>query len=156
MLLDPTFATIPNMSADGSPATAEQIRDALVAGVHSNISYEGLASYSDALLRDYYIDYPLHFLNLYRPTDPFVQGAGASPLPYLLAVGNIAAGAPATYALRCGESEASVVARIDGQDTTLKCDGIDRLTRAFRGANVELPIDSPSGAGLFRLPRLVF
>jgi hypothetical protein len=156
MLLDPLFATTPRRAVDGTYAAAEDLRAAIHANAPADIQYEELTARTRAAFNNYYIDYPLLFLNLYRKTDAFVIGAGTSPLPYLTMVPSPVVAAPATYAVQCTAQGSTVTVTVDGKATAMTCNGIDRLAVAFKASNVEIPASAPPGTLLFRLPRYLF
>jgi hypothetical protein len=82
LVLDPTFG-IETMNADGVPATAEEISAAARGRNWSLLSFRFLTPAGDSYARNYYLDYPLLYLNVYvggstTPVEPSV-----SLTPYL-------------------------------------------------------------------------
>ena len=131
--------------------TAQGLKEVVDA---DEIQYGALMGESEEYLESYYINYPLLFLNLYRPFDAFAAGEGTSPLPFLTPVSAPIASVPATYVVQC--AGAAVDARVDGLEITLECDGIAGLSQAVRAARLELTSPNAATAAVFRLPRLVF
>ncbi len=151
MLLDPTF-DLTITREDGSFANAADVSDATRNFNWSAISYQFLGAAGSLTAADYYIDYPLLYLNIAQPA---VIGQGASPLPYLQAMPMPAAAAPAPYLIRCFGSDSATVL-VDGSATILACNGIDALSPVFWASTVALPADSTAVVQLYTLRRFVF
>src|SRR5262249_43823039 len=76
LVLDPTFA-IETLNADGVPATAQEISAAARGRNWSLLSFTYLTAAGDAHARNYHLDYPLPYLNVYdgdstTPSEPSV------------------------------------------------------------------------------------
>jgi hypothetical protein len=151
MLLDPTFdLTVRRLN--GTFATVADVSQATLASNWTGVTYEVLGTAGSRYAASYYLDYPLLFLNI---TEPFVSGAGNSPLPYLQPITMPVSGALQPYKVRCsGGSTTQVV--IDGNPTQVACTGIDSLSPAFYAFAVSAPTGSPASFQLYRLRRFVF
>jgi hypothetical protein len=151
IILDPTFdLTVQRL--DGSLASVEDVSNATRAFGWTSVVYKYLGLRGDQYATDYYLDYPLLYLNV---AQPLVHGQGASPIPYLDEVFMPVAAAPQMYAIRCtGASSTQVV--IDGVLKTVACDGIDGLSHTFTASSVALPTGSTDVVQLYRLHRFVF
>ena len=154
MLLDPTF-DLTVTRADGSPATAEDMSQATLTSDWSAVTYVFLGAAGDAYARQYYVDYPLLFLNVFHQGQPIVIGQGSSPLPYLQ-LGSVPTTGPANrFAIQClGANSAAVI--IDGSTVTVPCNGIDSLSQIFTASSVDAPADASGLFQLYLVPRFVF
>ena len=151
MLLDPTF-DLTVKRPDGSFATAADLSTATRAFNWSGISYELLGAAQGLYLTQYYLDYPLLYLNV---SQPLVPGQGESPVPYLQAVPLPAAAAAQRYLIRCtGSSSADVM--VEGTLTSIACNGIDSLSVIFSAVSVAEPVGSPTPFQLYSPRRFVF
>jgi len=153
-VIDPEFVVIPHNAADGSYATADDMRAATRAKNWSALRYEWLTERGDFFARRYYLDYPLVFANTYdqnhgtlkAPLDPdavskFYVPIGSLPPP----------GAYGVYALQCAPGAATATSVIDGTPKTFDCDaaGIAHTTKATT--------DEPQGGEVVLQPqRFVF
>jgi hypothetical protein len=151
MLLDPTF-DLTVKRPDGSFATAADVSTATRAFNWSGVSYELLGTAEGLYATQYYLDYPLLFLNV---SQPLVTGQGESPVPYLQGMPLPAAAAGQLYLIRCtGSSSAEVV--VDGTPTSMACGGIDSLSAIFFAVSVAEPVGSSTPFQLYSPRRFVF
>jgi hypothetical protein len=136
----------------GNPwAEAADVSAATQAFNWTAIQYQFLGSAGDAYVRNYYLDYPLLYLNVGN----LANGQGLSPIPYLAPMATPVSGAPAAYLIKC-TSSASADVVIDGVTTTVACNGIDSLSRVFGASTVAVPGGSTTPFTLYLLQRFVF
>lgn len=155
MLLDPTFNCTVRLTADGAFATARDVSEAAHSMDWQAISYVFLGEAGDRLAREYYIDYPLLFLNIYPRGTSFVKGTGFSPLPYLEPVQLPRTGPKDWYVLR-NFSGAPATVMADGKRKSLDCDGIGGLSQVVEAHSFDI-VSSPGGPTQpYRLQRYVF
>lgn len=134
MLLDPTFDITMKRASDGAWAQASDLSAATRTFAWGAIDYVLLGPERDAFLKNYYIDYPLLYLNVYGGA-PITLGEGLSPLPYLQPVAFPVQNKPGVYVLR-SESLPHVEVSIDGLDTDVPFDGSDFLSHAFGATTI--------------------
>lgn len=152
MILDPTFDLTARSSRSGQWATPEEISEATRNRDWSAIDYVTLGDRGDLHARQYYLDYPLLFLNIDRPDQPMEMGEGSSPLPFLAQKSLPLVQEPGIYFVRATGESASVI--IDGREGTLLLDGIDSLSHAFSASSVAS--STPQGLQLLSPNRFVF
>src|SRR5205085_2648131 len=101
-VIDPTFGLIPHRNSDGGVATSADLSSAARAMNWSSINYELLTPAADAYARNYYLDYPSLFVNVYIPgsTTTLIQSPPDIAPYYTSLHGNSAAGL-GYYALQC-------------------------------------------------------
>jgi hypothetical protein len=156
MLLDPTFDLTAKRASDGLYATAEDINAATLSMSWSQIDYVFLGSQGDYFAVDYYLDYPLLYLNVYHQGTYPTLGQGPSVLPYYeqLAVPTIGFG---IYAIRCTTQSTATFEDTVDSDTlyTLATDNVDSFSYIFEAFSVTEP---PSGVTfeLYTPRRFVF
>lgn len=154
LVLDPTFDLVPTRSADGELATADEVSQAAATQSWGVLSFRALGTMGDQYARDYYLDYPLLYLNVYHGGAGYQAGQGRSPLPYLDLVSLPVAGTRDVYVLGCA-TQTSALVTIDGVATSLDCSGVDGLSTAFYASAISIE----SGAGgvrAYQVRRFVF
>jgi hypothetical protein len=156
MLLDPTFDLTANRTADGLPATAEDLSAATREGRWSDISYVFLGPDGDHWVRSYYIDYPLLFVNVYHAGTSAVEGSGAPILAYLDVDAVPAQSAvERLYTARCATAD-PIDLVVNGAVSTLECSGVDGVTHAFYATSVSAASSTTASLMLYRPRRFVF
>jgi hypothetical protein len=154
MILDPTFGIAVRRRSDGGWASASDLSKAARDGDWKAVSYVALANGSLALLRSYYIDYPLLFVSPLRSEHP-TEGPGPSILRYYSEVPLPVREDHGSYAVRCPDGEPAHLL-VDGRLVTFECSGRDRLSPVREASSVESPGGLPTRARLYRLRRFVF
>jgi hypothetical protein len=149
MVLDPLFGVAPQVTAEGRWATAEDVQDATVRQAWDAITYVELDRLSSSVLKSYYVDYPLLYLNVWHATDQITWGQGRSILPYVELTSD-AGDAPRWLVVRA-PSPTTVVT--DGVPRVLSVEGVDHTSPMFKAT-----VARPSGGGvdLFQVSRFVF
>jgi hypothetical protein len=156
MLLDPLFNLTAKRSGDGAWATAEDIRTNTLNQSWDQIEYVFLGAGAELHARNYMIDYPLVYLNVYHEGTPIIPDQGPSILPYFTQVSVPVTGRD-VYAIR-STTQASVtyLDAVNGNQLfTLDCDGVDSFTALFRAYSVAVP-DGGSSFELYTVNRYVF
>jgi hypothetical protein len=154
MLLDPTFSLAPQLAADGQWATAEDISVASRAHDWGAIAYNFLGALDDSVAQNYYLDYPLLFLNVYRDFDSFTIGQGYSPLEFLEEV-PLPIKVPGLYVLKNSRAPRATVMK-DGSAVTLNFNGIDATSPVTYARSMSLPPVTRGETRAFVVKRLVF
>ena len=115
IMLDPMFDLTMKRASDGDYATPQEISAATASQSWNSIQYVLLGSVGDYFARNYYIDYPLLYLNL-DPTPTW-----SDPHPYMTQVSPPTGGTAATYAIASDQNPLTVL--INGKSQTLNIDG---------------------------------
>jgi len=153
MLLDPTFDLTARRSSDGAWATAEDISTATRNQTWNQIEYVFLGSKGDLYARNYYIDYPLLFLNIYHAGTPIVPDQGPSVLPYYTQVSLPHVGS-GIFAIR--DTTQYTVTYVDGGKLySVDCDGVDSFSSLFSAGSVAVP-DGENAFELYTVNWYVF
>lgn len=152
--LDPTFGLAPRRAVDGSPATATDISLAARAQGWNAISYAFLTDNGNEYVRNYYLDYPLLFVNVYGDSAPAAAAApDLSIAGYFTPVASLPvypASAYQSYAIQCATGIAAVDLVIDGSPINLRCDdGLEGISHVFLAGTIEL--GSSTAPGSFQL-----
>ena len=152
ILLDPTF-DLSVMRSNGEWATAEDVSAATLGSSWNDVSYVFLGAAGDSYVRNFGLDYPLLFANVYHQGELLFPGEGNSALPYLEEVSIPVSGSAQFYMIRCTEST-SVEAIVDGTLRTVACPGRDSLSSLIMAGSVA----SPEGSSfrLYQPYRFVF
>jgi hypothetical protein len=146
-LLDPTFGLIPH-NADGTVASFDDVHKATRAKHWSAITYEYITDRNDDYARNYYVDWPLLFVNNLNADDPvdddivseYYLPADSSNPHYSI------------YALHCPAGAATAEAMFDTLDLVLDCYAGPNVTQSL-GSHTVTPLDSSVG---LELQRFVF
>ena len=156
MLLDPCFDLTAQRSSDGTWATAEDISTATRNQTWDQIDYVFLGEKGDTYARNYFIDYPLLYLNVYHDGTPIVPLQGLSILPYFsrLSLPFIGKG---TFAIRSkAQYTVTYVDAANGNKLcSVDCDGVDSFSHVFIARSVAVP-DGESSFELYTPDRHVF
>lgn len=153
LLLDPTFAMTVRRTGDGGYATARNVSDAARALRWSDLEFVPLGPDGLRHAEDYYIDYPLLYLNV-------ISGSGAtsgavSVLPYVAPVAlPDGAGGLGLYLLQSPVSPRTVV--IDGTSRSMTFGGVDRVTYIFLARAIAPPAAGQPALGAYVPRRFVF
>jgi hypothetical protein len=153
MLLDPSFDLTARRSSDGAWATAEDISTATRNQAWDQIDYVFLGAKGDTYARNYYIDYPLLYLNVYHADTPIIPVQGPSILPYFsrLSLPHVGSG---IFAIR--DTAQYLVTYSDGGKLhSVDCDGVDSFSILFYARAVAVP-DGEDGFELYTPNRYVF
>jgi hypothetical protein len=152
--LDPTFGLV-TLRADGVPATSAEISAAVRAQNWSALTYTLLTPAGATYANDYYIDYPLLYMNVTNADGSgLVQAAPATLAPYFDALPLPVSGGKAAYGLKCPSGATSSSAQVDSSVETLPCGGSDGLSGLFWAYD----IDATSGGATdaWRVRRFTF
>jgi hypothetical protein len=155
VLLDPTFALTVTRTSDSGWATAEDVQAATQARSWGGLTFSFLETGGDAGLRNYYIDYPLLYSNVYHAGTGSVNGVGAPVLDLFEPVALPVSGTRARYALRCSGTKVTHML-VDGVDTEIDCSGVDGFSRIFKAGSVDFSTTTAAGVSLARPRRFVF
>jgi hypothetical protein len=140
MLLDPTFDLTVKRTSDGGWATAEDMEASARARQWGLVNYVYLSDDGDVHALDYYIDYPLLYLNIYHGSTPIPLGQGWTLLPYFTQT-RLPHKGYGIFAIRT--TSQSTVNYIDSvyHDTAYAtdCDGIDSFSALFVADSVFVP-----------------
>jgi len=155
MLLDPTFDLTVLRASDRSWATADDLSASTVSQRWGDVSYQFLGALGDLYVRNYYLDYPLLFLDVLHDGAAIVPGKGVTVLPFMERLSLPASGDFAPYAARCaGDSTASL--NIDGVDQSLDCRNVDGFSFVFGASTVAVGVQTAPLINLYRPRRFVF
>jgi hypothetical protein len=153
--LDPTFGLV-TLRSDGVPATSAEISAAVRAQNWSALTFTFLTDAGELYARDYYIDYPLLFVNIQSASGSgLVQDPPSTLAPYFDSLPLPISGA-ASYSVKCAPGSNSATTDIDDTTETLDCIGPDGLTAVFLAHTIQPAIginDTPEG---WRLRRFRF
>jgi hypothetical protein len=147
LVLDPTFG-VTATTTNGSWATAQELIGATRSRSWNDISYLYLTDRGSQFVDEYYLDYPLLFLNSDAAVDR------QSPASYLLPEATPVSGAVTLYTLQCASQATSVTASIDGHIRDVSC-GADGFTAAFFAGSIETPAGHPA-VSAYSFQRFVF
>lgn len=150
MLLDPTFDLTVRRAENRGWATAGDVSNATRSFRFSDLAFQFLGDRGNAPARDYYLDYPLLFLNIYQFGAEMDGASAASSLPYMESV-TAPVSAPGLYALR-GMPLQEIQVTVDGTVVAISGDPVDGLSYVFWAAS----IDPPAGMSVYRPRRFVF
>jgi len=151
VVIDPTFALAAKRQSDGAWATAEDISEATRLQAWDTISYIPARPEGTFYAENYYIDYPLLFLNV------DLTSIAAPALPYLEEVplpidGH---GFSDIYILQCMNASDQTIL-LDGMTTTMSCPGPEHLTKAFSAGSIAPLASAGSDFRIYQLRRFVF
>lgn len=155
ILFDPTMNLTMKRSVDGQFASVQDVSQATRTFDWSAITYVFLGKEGDQFARNYYVDYPLLFLNTYPLPVPFVFGQGESPLPYLQEVEAPVEGQRAGYIVR-DVTSADAEVLMDGVRTVLATNGIDGTSKVELASSVARSAATGANVRVYRLRRYVF
>jgi hypothetical protein len=155
IVLDPKFNLAARRS-DGTWATANDISQATLASNWGAISYSFLGTINDAYVREYVLDYPLLFLNVYANGQPPAPGTAVSVLPYLQPVAMPVAGVRAPYVVQCAAGTTVVGVVVDGTLLQVACNSTDSLSSVIVASTIAAPLGGETAFQLHRVRRFVF
>ncbi len=152
--LDPTFGLV-TLRSDGTPATSAEVSMAVRAQNWAALKFEFLTPAGSFYANDYYIDYPLLFMNVESAdgTDA-IQTAPVSLAAYYDSLPLPISNAQGSYSLKCASGYTSATARVNGIAQTFPCGGSDQLTPSFSADDIQA-IDASAGVA-WRLRRFTF
>ena len=154
ILLDPTFDLTVSRTVDDVLATAEDMSAATRSEHWSDITYQFLGPLDDYYVRNYYLDYPLLFVDLYRAGDQQVNGQGGPVALYMETV-SLPASTTQVYVVGCLANQTAELL-IDGVVTTVDCSGVDGMSAAFNAATVAATAQTSASVTLYRPRRFLF
>jgi hypothetical protein len=143
IVADPTFGLLARRDADGELAGAIDIELATRALDWAAIDYELVTPDGTAFAEDYYLDYPLLFLNVLEPapaSDYLLPLE--SPLSFFdnVGTGPVSGG---DYAIRCLAGQDEVTILVDGSARNVLCEpGIDGISQVLTVDTLEIPIST--------------
>ena len=154
--LDPTFGLI-TLDSNGSPATSAEISAAVRAQNWTSLHFQYLTAAGSLYANDYYIDYPLLFMDVVAPSgSALVQAPPATLAPYFEAFPLPISAAQAAYSLQCAPGFDSANAIVNAATLTMTCGGSDQLTGAFWADTIQAAGEGTSTSAAWRLRRFVF
>lgn len=155
VLVDPTFGVVPR-GLDGRPTTSDMLSAYTRSRDWASVSYEYLGPSTEALLTNYYIDYPLLFTNVHDP----VTGIPREPVPFVIDLYEVLSGtvgsSPHGLAARCVGGSDTATVLVSGLAVDLACDGPDRQTFILGQSQLELADPVGQSTQLLMLRRVVF
>jgi hypothetical protein len=151
VVIDPTFALAAKRQSDGAWATAEDISEATRLQAWDTISYIPARPEGTFYAENYYIDYPLLFLNvdltdIAAPATPYLEEV---PLPV------DGHGFSNIYILQCMNSSDQTFL-LDGATATMHCTGPEYLTKAFSAGSIAPLQGAGNNFRIYQLRRFVF
>jgi hypothetical protein len=149
LLADPTFGLTVRL-ADSRWATAQDVSDATKNSSWNQLRFQYLGPRGDSLVRGYYIDYPLLFLNI-SPTYPYWNAF--SPLPYYEELAGLPQGAGLFAVQVYGVAELELL--MSGSPGRLRT-GIDGLSPIFAALSVSATPATPTWIRVYRPRRFLF
>lgn len=154
--LDPTFGLI-TLDSNGLPATSAEISTAARDQNWPALTFEYLTPAGTLYTNDYYIDYPLLFIDIELPDGSgLVQGPPTTLAPYFDALPLPVSGAQSAYALQCAPGFDSATAQLNAMTQTMPCIGPDRLTGISWAYTIQPISGNASAAAAWQLRRFVF
>jgi len=158
IILDPTFSMFVKRKADGMYATAADIQRSSLNRDWSGLEYILL----DDRQYDYYLDYPLLFLNLHNSTGDWKVGA-RSPVPYLEMVPLPVEKRPGWYVLQYvgqkridDDEKITAKVEVNGALQTLVFDGIEQTSKVFGATSIFVPKNIKQNIVAYKPKRFVF
>lgn len=148
VILDPTFALAITRTSDGEYATKEEVQQATLNQQWGDITYTPLGSFGTTIAHNYYLDYPLLYVNLGVPA----RNTGNHVLAYLQNVALPASG-HALYAIQ-GTSPVSIV--VNGQTQTMETLSADSVSQLFFADTLAVPAGSTATLQAYKPNRYVF
>jgi len=155
IVLDPTFDLTVKRANEGGWATAEDVSAATRSQQWGDISYQFLGPLGDYYARNYAIDYPLLYVNVYHVGQTPINGQGGPVLPYMLEVPITESGSYAWYSVGCVGVRTTIL-RVNGSDQTIDCSGVDGLSRVFGAKTIAPTVQTDPSAKLYKPRRYVF
>ena len=155
MLLDPTFDLSVKRSSDGKWASADDVSTATRAQRWSDLSYVFLGTAGDYWARNYYLDYPLLFVNVYHAGQSAVAGQGGPVLPYMAEVPMPVSAKYGLYAVGCSGVTTTVL-KIGSVDQSVGCNGVDGLSYVFGASAITPTLLTDPSTKTYRPRRYVF
>jgi regulation of enolase protein 1 (concanavalin A-like superfamily) len=147
--LDATFDMAAVNAGTGQWASPQEIEAATQASDWSAISYASLGPAGFADANDYYLDYPLLWLN------PAGQSPWNSPAPYMTRVGTWPSGGPTkVYSVTASQQPASIT--VNGRPYTPTFDTTDPFSLDFLAAAVAPAAGGSPGVSLYEPNCYVF
>jgi hypothetical protein len=154
--LDATFGLYTNNSS-GQPATVDEISEAARNRVMNTLGFAFLTGSGEAYAHQYYIDYPLLFLQVYQvgSFSNLEQPPPSSLEPYFDSMGASVAGTySGYYALGCASGSVNATAVWDGVSQTYPC--TNGFTEVFAAISVSLGQGNSTATSIFTPHRFVF
>lgn len=158
IILDPTFSMIVKRKSDGKYATAEDIQRSTLIRDWSKLEFVQLEDRE----YDYYLDYPLLFLNLHRGSEDWRERAN-SPIPYLESIALPIEESPGFYLLQHvgqnkndGSNTITEKVEVNGELQTIVFDGIDKTSKVFGAASINIPLKTKQNIVAYKPKRFVF
>lgn len=157
VVLDPTFGLIIKRTSDGSLATIHDLSMAVRGSRWGDITYEFLTSLGGFYVRNYYLDYPLLFVNVYLPnSQAFIDTPPTTILDYYSYVGSASTEGYDMYAIKCADGASVATILSDGARRTYTCSRLFALTPIFGASSVSLIAGDQPTSGIWRVRRFVF
>lgn len=132
LLIDPTFAMTVRRTSDGSLATARDVSDAARGMRWSDLEFVPLGPDGLGHARNYYIDYPLLFLNVLQGSG--VTSGPVSILPFVEPVA-LSITSPGLYLLQSPVTPRTVV--LGGVPQVMPFGGVDGVTWIFWASSIQ-------------------
>ncbi len=122
MILDPTFDMTMTRASDGLYASMQDMQAATLSQQWSAINYQFLGSWGSEIANDYYLDYPLLYVNI----PPVLQIGQGNDVSQFLVQQN-AIPSSGVFFLQCS---GSVNLLVNGVSTPVPCNNVDSLTNS--------------------------
>jgi hypothetical protein len=158
IVLDPTFAIYAKRKSDGMYATAADIQRSSLNLDWSELQYFIL----DDRQYNYYLDYPLLFLNLHN-SKSYENVKVESLIPYLIKVTLPVEDDTGWYVLQyigrnAMDDNESITAKVEINGTlqTIVFDGIEQTTKVFKATSIYIPQDITQNIVAYVPNRFVF
>lgn len=148
ILLDSNFDLAMKRASDGHWATGEDVRSSVANRDWGAITYVPLGQYGLSLVQDYYLDYPLYFLN------PEADSNKLDPLPYMQQIQTLPTNSKGAYAITADQHPATILK--DGQSYQPDFSSADPVSWIFLATNVAIPDGSTANIKVYKALRFVF
>ena len=155
VIADPTFGLAPHNAADNSQATLDDMQTMARTKNWGAISYEFLTPQGAYWANNYYLDYPLLFVNVLSSCCADSPTVSPEDTTVLADYETLVPSDPATravYNATCPPGSSSVSLTIDDAPVTLPCDSVIGMTVSFWATHVT----AQPGAAVYTPLRNVF
>jgi hypothetical protein len=147
IVLDPTFDMAMKRASDGHWATVDDAQSAVMNRQWAAINYVPLGEYGLALAQEYYLDYPLYFLN------PDSASSRVDPLPYMQQV-SAPTSTFGSYAITSDQHPTTILK--DGSSYQPEFTDVDPVSWIFKATNVSIPSGNSADIKVYKALRFVF
>jgi hypothetical protein len=153
---DSTFG-LTTLGADGAQATADEISAAARSLSWTSLQFQYFTPQGNAYAKNYYIDYPLLFVDVYSRDGPgFDSPVDTDLSAYFTNLGTSVSNAWDSYALQCASGFSSATALKDGAVQTYPCTNGTGITQVMFATSLGPAPGDSSLAAVLRVNRFVF